>query len=71
MYNNELKRIIDQEEIVVSENDCYLALAKVGEEVSVNLEGKDEVLIDSLLSLMKKYPVLKEIVLEAADVYED
>lgn len=71
MYNTELKRIIDEEEIVISGNDCYLALAKVGDEASVSLEGKSEIIVDSLVSLMKKYPDLKDIVLEAADLYDE
>lgn len=71
MYNTELKRIIDEEEIVIAENDCYLALAKVGDKVSVSLEGNEEVIVETLVALMKKYPDLKEVVLEAADLYDE
>lgn len=71
MYNTELKRIIDEEEIVIAENDCYIALAKVGDKVSVSLEGNEEVIVETLVALMKKYPDLKEVVLEAADLYDE
>ena len=71
MYNTELKRIIDEEEIVISEKDCYVALAKVGDEASVSLEGNEEVIVETLVALMKKYPDLREVVLEAADLYNE
>ena len=71
MYNNELKKIIDEETINVSENDCYIAIAKVGDEASVSLEGKEEVLVGCLVGLMKKYADLREVILEAADVYDE
>lgn len=71
MYNSDLKRIIDEESIIVSENDCYLAFSKVGNEASVSLEGKEEELVGCLIDLMKKYADLKEIILEAADVYDE
>lgn len=71
MYNTELKRIIDEEEIVIAENDCYVAIAKVGDEASVSLEGKSEIIVGSLVVLMKKYPYLRDVVLEAADLYDE
>lgn len=71
MYNNELKRIIDEEEIVIAEKDCYVALAKVGDEASVSLEGNEEVIVETLVALMKKYPDFREVVLEAADLYNE
>ena len=40
MYNNDFKRILDEEPIIVSVNDCYLAISKVGDKASVSLEGK-------------------------------
>lgn len=71
MYNTELKNIIDNETIVVAENDCYLAIAKVEDNVSVCFEGRDDVLVSCLYELMKKYAGLRDIILETADIYDE
>lgn len=71
MYNNDFKKILEEEPIIVSENDCYLAISKVGYKASVSLEGKEEILVGCLVNLMKKYADLREVILEAADVYDE
>lgn len=71
MYNNDFKNILDKEPIIVSQNDCYLAFSKVGSEASVSLEGKEDVLVSCMVDLMKKYADFREIVLEAADIYNE
>lgn len=69
MKVSELKEIIDGVNMDVPQGDCYLAMAKVGNEVSVSFEGQGDMLATSLFRLMKKYDNLAEVVLAAADVY--
>lgn len=70
MKVSELKGIIDGAVMDVPEGDCYLAMAKVGNEVSVSFEGHGDMLATSLFNLMKKYKDLAEVVMTAADAYE-
>lgn len=71
MKVSELKEIIDGGIMEVPKGDCYLAMAKVGNEVSVSFEGQGNMLATSLLNLMKKYDNLAEVVLAAAEAYEE
>lgn len=71
MTTKELKEIIDGVEIKAAPDECYLVIAKTGNETSVSLEGQRDVLATSLYRLMKKYKNLAEVVLEAADAYDN
>lgn len=70
MKVSELKEIIDGVNMDVPQGDCYLAMAKVGNEVSVSFEGQGDMLATSLFRLMKKYKKLADVVMAAADAYE-
>ena len=70
MKVNELKELIDGCIIEVPKDDCFLAMAKSGVEVSVAFEGQLDMLTASLVRLMKKYKDLATIVCCAADDYE-
>lgn len=70
MKVSELKEIIDGVSMDVPQGDCYLAMAKVGNEVSVSFEGQGDMLATSLFRLMKKYKNLADVVMAAADAYE-
>lgn len=70
MTTKELKEIIDGVNMDVPQGDCYLAMAKVGNEVSVSFEGQGDMLATSLFRLMKKYKNLADVVMAAADAYE-
>lgn len=70
MTTKELKEIIDGVNMDVPQGDCYLAMAKAGNEVSVSFEGQEDVLATSLYRLMKKYKTLADVVMAAADAYE-
>lgn len=70
MKVSELKEIIDGVIMEVPKGDCYLAMAKVGNEVSVSFEGQGNMLATSLLNLMKKYKDLADVVMAAAEAYE-
>ena len=71
MTTKELKELIDGCIFDVPKNDCYIAMAKVGGEVSVSFEGKPETLKAALFSLMNKYKDLAEVVCDAAFVYNE
>lgn len=70
MKVSELKEIIDGVIIEVPKGDCYLAMAKSGQEVSIGFEGSVEMLATCLFNLMNKYDNLAEVVLAAAEAYE-
>ena len=70
MNTEELKELIDGCIFDVPEGDCYLAMAKVGNEVSISFEGDKDVLKVCMLRLMKKYKVMAEVVTEVADDYD-
>lgn len=70
MTTKELKEIIDGVSMDVPQGDCYLAMAKVGNEVSVSFEGQGDMLATSLFRLMKKYKDLADVVMAAANAYE-
>lgn len=70
MKVSELKEIIDGVIMDVPQGDCYLAMAKVGNEVSVSFEGQGNMLATSFLNLMKKYKDLADVVMAAAEAYE-
>lgn len=70
MNTEELKELIDGCIFDVPAGDCYLAMAKVGNEVSISFEGEKDVLKACMLRLMKKYKVMAEVVTEVADDYD-
>ena len=70
MKNSELKELIDGCVIDVPKDDCFLAMAKSGVEVSVAFEGHIDMLTASMVKLMKKYKDLATIICCAADSYE-
>lgn len=70
MTTKELKELIDGCIFDVPEGDCYLAMAKVGNEVSISFEGDKEMMVITLVALMEKYKDLAGIVCDAADIVD-
>ena len=70
MNTTELKELIDGVIVDVNPGDAYLAMAKVGHEVSISFEGDVDTIVASLVKLMRKYDDLATVVCMAADHYE-
>lgn len=71
MNTKELKELIDGCIFDVPKDDCYLAMVKVGNEISISFEGDKDVMTACLLRLMKKYKDIAEVVIDAADAYDE